>query len=294
MRFETDVRESTLIGFARGEMSGSGKILFATAGADGDALVICDQTPVHPVSFRWPDQPADQGVMIGSDGQRHPIIDAWTGLVHGETGELVLGEDARALGRTGDEWKSVVVHVIGGSSPKSGDTVAIEVDVDRRRNLSAAHTAAHLSAFALNRAAKDYWSKAAASLDSLGNPDFDKEGIVSAVLSEQASVDTYRVGKTLRKKGFEFDRFIADMPAVIPAINDILRGWLAAPGAVSLTPAPSTLDTRRLWQCTLDGMDAQMYCAGTHVTNLAELAEVTVSIEAIESGVVMHTSVIGR
>jgi alanyl-tRNA synthetase len=231
--------------------------------------------------------------MIGSDGQRHPITDAWTGVVHGETGELVLGEDARALGRTGDEWRSVVVHVIGGSSPNSGELVGIEVDADRRHRLSAAHTAAHLSAFALNRAAKDYWSKAGAALDSLGNPDFDKEVIVSALLSEQASVDTYRVGRTVRKKGFELDRFSAALPSIIPAINDILRGWLSAPGSVSLSHVPSTLDTRRLWQCTLDGMDASMYCAGTHVASLAELAEVTVSIEAIEGGVIMHTSVIG-
>jgi len=294
MRFETEVRESTLIGFAGGDVTGNGKVLFVGAGADGETLVVCDQTPVHPVSFRWPDQPADRGVMIASDGERHAIIDAWTGMVHGETGELVLGEDARALGRTGEEWRSVVVHVIAGSSPKAGETVNIEVDGDRRRKLSAAHTAAHLSAFALNRAAKAYWSKDGASLDSLGTPDFDKEAIVSALLSELASVDTYRVGKTLRKKGFELDRFIADLPAVIPEINAILRAWLAAPSAISLTPAPATLDARRLWQCTLEGMDAQMYCAGTHVANLAELAEVTVSIEPIEGGVVMHTRVIAH
>lgn len=294
MRFETEVRESTLIGFAGGDVAGNGKVLFAATGADGETLVICDETPVHPVSFRWPDQPADRGAMIGSDGERRAINDAWTGLVHGETGELVLGEDARALGRTGDEWRSVVVHVINGSLPKIGETVAIEVDADRRRRLSAAHTAAHLSAFALNRAAKNYWSKDGASLDTLGAPDFDKEAIVSALLSELASVDTYRVGKTLRKKGFELDRFIADLPAVIPDINAILHGWLAAPTAVSLTPAPATLDARRLWQCPLDGKDAQMYCAGTHVADLADLAEITISIEPIEGGVVMHTSVIAR
>lgn len=290
MRFQTDVRDSTRIGFASGDVSGSGKVLFAAAGPDGNALVICDETPVHPVSFRWPDQPADRGVMVTAGGQRLEITDAWTGMANAETGELVFGEDARALGRTGDEWKSVVIHVITGDAPAAGETVSIEVDADRRRKLSLAHTAAHLSAFALNRAAKSYWTKEGAALDTLGNPDFDKEAIVSALLSEQASVDTYRVGKTLRKKGFELDRFVADLPAVIEAINETLRGWLSQPTAISLTPVPSTLDTRRLWECLLDGKQAQMYCAGTHVASLQDIAAITVSIEPVDGGIVMHTA----
>jgi len=294
MRFETDVRESTLVTFAAGEVKGSGTVLFAGAGEDGNTLVVCDSTPVHPVSFRWPDQPADRGTMTGADGVGHPVVDALTGMANSETGELVLGEDARALGRTGDEWKSVVVHVVSGAKPSIGATVSIEVDADYRRKLSVAHTAAHLSAFALNRASKAYWTKDGAAVDSLGSPDLDKEAIVSASLSENASVDTYRVGKTLRKKGFELDRFIADLPDVIAAANETLKGWLSAPGAISLTPVPSTLDARRLWQCSLDGQDAQMYCAGTHVADLSDLAEVTVLIEAAESGFVMHTRAAGR
>ena len=66
MRFETDVRESTLVTFAAGEVKGSGTVLFAGAGEDGNTLVVCDSTPVHPVSFRWPDQPADRGTMTGA------------------------------------------------------------------------------------------------------------------------------------------------------------------------------------------------------------------------------------
>jgi len=283
-----------MVTFAAGEVKGRGTVLFAGAGEDGNAVVVCDSTPVHPVSFRWPDQPADRGTMTTADGVSHPVVDALTGMANSETGELVLGEDARALGRTGDEWKSVVVHVISGGKPEIGTSVSIEVDADYRRKLNVAHTAAHLSAFALNRASKAYWTKEGAAVDSLGSPDLDKEAITSALLSENASVDTYRVGKTLRKKGFELDRFMADLPDVIGSINETLKGWLSAPGAISLTPVPSTLDARRLWQCSLDGKSAEMFCAGTHVADLSDLAEVSVVIEAAESGFVMQTKATGR
>lgn len=292
MAYQTDIRESTRIGFARGETEGRGRVLFV-AQEPGRLVVVTDATPIHPVSFRWPDQPSDTGVFTWS-GTSRSMSEALTGLVNSETGELHIGEDAKALGRTGPEWVSVVVHVLDGAGaevPAVGTEVDIVVDADRRRKLSVAHTAAHLSAFALNRALASFWTKEGASFDSLGAPDFDKEAIVSSQLSYEGATDTYRLGKSLRKKGFDQEAAIASLSAIADAVNATLETWLAQPAKVTLEPAEALLDTRRVWRCLLDGRPAEMFCAGTHVANLSALAGASVTIEQTEDGFPMKTTV---
>jgi alanyl-tRNA synthetase len=39
--------------------------------------------------------------------------------------------------------------------------------------------------------------------DALGRPDLDQVAIQSSVMDERGSTDVYRLGKSLRKKGFD-------------------------------------------------------------------------------------------
>jgi alanyl-tRNA synthetase len=292
MAYQTDIRESTRIGFARGETEGRGRVLFAAREPDR-LLVVTDATPAHPVSFRWPDQPSDTGVLAWS-GTSCRMNEAMTGLVNSTTGELRIDDEAKALGRTGQEWTSVVVHVLDGAAaeiPAVGSMVDIVVDADRRGKLSAAHTAAHLSAFALNRALTPFWTKEGAAVDSLGSADFDKEAIVSSQLSYEGATDTYRLGKSLRKKGFDQEAAIGSLSAIVEEINGTLATWLAQLAEVTLDPAEALLDTRRVWRCMLDGRPAEMFCAGTHVAKLSALIEASVTIAQTEDGLQMKTIV---
>lgn len=71
-----------------------------------------------------------------------------------------------------------------------------------RAGFSIAHSRSHLFALALNRALATYWRKEVPT-DSLGSPDFDKLAIQRSRLALDHSLETYRLGKSLRRKGFD-------------------------------------------------------------------------------------------
>ena len=85
------------------------------------------------------------------------------------------------------------------------------VDAEHRAALSAGHTGCHLAAVALNAALAARWRKPVRT-DGLGHPDFDQLAIVSSRIVPDGAVDTYRLGRSLRKKGFDVDG-LADVTA---------------------------------------------------------------------------------
>jgi alanyl-tRNA synthetase len=265
---------------------------FSGLSEDGRGLIVCDYTPVHPESFRWPDQPGDTGAVSWGHGE-HPLLEALTGLANRRTGELRIGDAAKALGRTDEDWVGVVVHVVDAISdlPSPGTRLNISVDRLRRQQLSAAHTAAHLSAFALNRSLVGYWIKQDIALDTLGAPDFDKQALVSSRIDLAGCTDRYRLGKTLRRKGFDAAKAITDLPSIVVGVNDVLAKWLGDPTPVVLEPLDSTLDTRRTWRCRLGGQVAEMFCAGTHADHLNALISVEVHLSSTDDELTMRTVV---
>ncbi|WP_292521907.1 hypothetical protein [Mesorhizobium sp.] len=90
------MKTGTFVTFPGGALTGQGRIEFAAPYANS-WLLIADRTPVHPVSFRWPDQPADLGQVIFADGVVVEIADAWTGLVGADAGVFLIGEEAKAV-----------------------------------------------------------------------------------------------------------------------------------------------------------------------------------------------------
>ena len=285
MDLQTEGIEGTVVTFAGGGLREATSVVF-TAEVAGEWLVVTDRSPFHPVSLSWPDQPGDRGWLI-CGANRSRVLDSREGLLNRRTGVLSVGEEARALKRSDPDVTSVVLHVT--EAAPTTKAVTLEVDATFRAALSLQHTGVHLAALALNRVASGFWSKDPQDPDSLGAPNLDKAAVTRSEISEEASTDHYRLGKSLRKKGFDAAVFLTDLPTRATEVNEVLRGFLATPAPVRISPAAGPLADRRLWSTRLNGADVAMPCGGTHLADLVELTEIMVSIAPTEDGFVMRT-----
>ena len=271
---------STQVTFPAGTVHGSSTVLAVLPLPEDRYGVVTESTPFHPLDHTWPDQPADTGSLT-VDGVDLPVLDCVTGGVSPQ-GELSLGPDIPV--RRGEEgWAWLVVHVL--DAPVAvGSPVGLQVDADRRAALSAAHTGCHLLALALNAALAPRWRKEPGRADALGHPDFDSLAMDSSRMDTQASTDTYRIGKSLRKKGFTADDLAADLPALTAAVNDQLAAWVAADAPVRIEAPGPELTARRRWACDLPQGPVSIFCGGTHLHHLGELAALTTELRLSEDG----------
>ncbi len=238
------------------------------------AAVILDRTACHPVDAAWPDQGPDRAVLDAGD-LAIEVLDCVVGATDGTA--LYLGSDIPVRKGT-DGWAFVVVHLVDGdASLTEGDTVTVEVDEAYRAAFSAGHSACHLASFALNAALAGAWSKDTAP-DGYGSPDFDSAAIVTSAILENGSVDVYRVGKSVRKRGFDVSA-LDDPAALAASTNAILATWVAAGGAIRIERDGDLLTDRRYWVAEIAGVAARNACGGTHVASIGELGTVTVTLE---------------
>ena len=177
-----------------------------------------------------------------------------------------------------DGWSFLVAHLVDGDAPlNEGDTVTIEVDPFYRDRISAGHSACHLASLALNAALAGAWSKEP-RLDSLGSPDFDAAANETSTILERGARDTYRIGKSLRKAGF--DPAALDDPAALAAsVNATLASWIATGGEIRIERDGDLLTDRRYWVADLPAGEARIACGGTHVTSIGELGAITIVLE---------------
>ncbi|MFE9422547.1 metal-dependent hydrolase [Kitasatospora sp. NPDC006697] len=283
---------TTRVGFPTGAVTGGSTVLAVHPLGDGRTGVVTAETPFHPLDHTWPDQPADTGTLT-VDGTELPVLDCLTAAVGPDGGELLVGADIPV--RRGDEaWSWLVLHVVG-EAPAGllpGAAVELAVDAERRAALSASHTGCHLLALALNEALAPRWRKDPGRSDALGHPDFDSLAMASSVMDTEASTDTYRLGKSLRKKGFtaeaadDLPALAEALPAVTAAVNERLAGWVAADAPVRIEVPGPELTARRTWHCELPAGPAQLACGGTHLHRLGQLSaletELTLSADGTE------------
>ncbi|MBR7836696.1 metal-dependent hydrolase [Actinospica durhamensis] len=296
---------TTLVTFPSGATEGASAVLAVvplpsvaeagsaaeSAGAEtagGTVGLVVDTTPFHPVDHTWPDQPGDSGTVL-VDGVAYPVLDCVTGAV-GPEGEFALGADIPV--RRGEEsWSWLVVHVLEAEPALEsavGSQALLRVDAARRRALSAAHTGCHLTALALNEALAGRWNRAPGREDAFGRPDFDSIAMDSSRMDEHASTDRYRIGKSLRKKGFDPQGLAEALPQLAEAVNARLAGWIAADAAVRVElvggEKSAKLTARRAWVCDLPEGTASIFCGGTHLDRLGELAGLHCSLSLSEDG----------
>jgi len=269
---------TTRVSFSTGALSGEGEVLLV----DRDrSLIIVDATPFHPVDHTWPDQPGDTGI-IAVDGVQLPIVDTVMAAL-GEQGQLAVDTEIPAR-RGAEGWTWLVAHRAGEQIPAQvcvGTTVTLRVDALRRAALSRGHTACHLASLALNAALSDLWHKEVA-VDPLGNPDFESRANQSSRIHRDGSVDEYRLGKSLRKAGFDTAGMIASLPQRESAVNDQLASWLAGGGVSRIDVAGEGITDRRTWRCGLADGDVAFLCGGTHVQALSEFAQIRVRLDATD------------
>ena len=267
----------TAVTYPDGATRSTGTVLHVEPLASGRSAILLDTTAFHPVDRAWPDQPADRGTITTPAGTR-PVVDAVTGGIH--DGRLFLGADLPV--RTGTEgWIFVVGHIVDGDAVAVRDSAHVEVDADYRFALSAGHTACHLASLALDAALAEAWTKPVAA-DALGHPAFDALAIQSSQIGEFGSVDVYRIGKSLRRKGFVAAAL--DDPAEVAARADAhLARWIGAGGSVRIERAATGLSDRRTWVCTLAGARTDIPCGGTHLDDLGQLSAVTTSLVRTET-----------
>jgi alanyl-tRNA synthetase len=271
--------KSTVVTFPHGHVSGRAQIV-GSVPVGGRHGLVASETPFHPLDHTWPDQPADRGVIGGL-----PVLDCVTGA-RAADGEILLGGDI-PVRRGADGWDWLVVHVTG--DPLAvGAEVELEVDAGHRAVLSAGHTACHLAALALNAALAGRWRKEA-RLDALGHPDFDQSAITSSRITPHASADEYRLGKSLRKKGFTAEGL--DVAEVGREVNERLQAWVTAGAPVRIDVPGPELTARRTWHCALPEGEASIPCGGTHVRDAAELGGVTVELILDGQSLSMRTTV---
>jgi len=279
----------TIVDYPDGAVASTGTVL-ATVPLPQGLGVVLDRTAFHAVDAGWPDQPADRGTLAVA-GQAHPIVDAVVGATDG--GDILVGTEIPV--RTGAEgWRFVVVHVVAGDAVVNlGDEVQVTVDAGYRKALSAGHTGCHLASLALDLALADAWAKEVPA-DALGHPGFDALACQRSRIHEHGSTDVYRVGKSLRRRGFD-PAALDDLAAVEARANAALAAWVATGAGIRIDRDGPGLGDRRRWVCALPGGDAVIPCGGTHLTSLAEAGAVTVSLAlaAVEGGLelTMETTV---
>lgn len=282
---------TTLVTFPGGATEGGSTVVAAFPLPDGVLGVVTETTPFHPLDHSWPDQPGDTGALefsaaagIEAGGARYPVSDCLTGGI-GPDGAFALGADIPV--RRGDpSWAWLAVHLIefaADPEPLVGQAVVLRVDRERRAALCASHTGCHLVALALNGALADRWRREART-DSFGAPDFDALAMEGSRMDLHASTDRYRIGKSLRKKGFDPDGLREALPDVAARVNARLAGWIAADAAVRIDASGPELTARRRWVCELPEGTASIDCGGTHLPRLGVLASLTTSLSLSEDG----------
>ncbi|MGK3947982.1 hypothetical protein [Microbacterium sp. K2] len=279
---------STVVSFPVGGVSGSSTVRRIESGEAGTVVVV-DATPFHPVDHTWPDQPGDSGE-IALDGAVVRVSEAVMAAISDE-GEFAVGADI-PVKRGAEGWTWLVGHPLEGETPSSlveGARVELSVDAPRRAGLSRGHTACHLASLALDIAVADLWRKDPGA-DALGNPNFEARANQSSRIHEDGAVDEYRLGKSLRRAGFDTETFVATLEDREAAINAQLATWVASGAMSRVVPEGPTIVDRRSWHCELPDGHAEILCGGTHVESLSEFVSISVALDLTDPQLLVMTT----
>lgn len=278
----------TLVVFPHGEIKISSQLLLYKTHLNS-TYIVTEETPFHPISHIWPDHPADRGELI-IDEQIFTVIDCVVGAID-QIGELFIGADI-PVKREEAGWQFVVVHQIDALIELSpSQMVTLRVDKDYQDSLSRAHSGAHLAALALNKVLhQDYWRKQPDRNDELGHHHFHSYAEETSFVSPDRCIDTYRLGKTLRKRGLNSDDVVNNLTAIEVLVNQQLASWVETQAEIKMVCKGQYLTDSRYWTINLDAIEICMPCGGTHINSLAQLISLTVRLELDQAGQIIMTT----
>jgi len=280
----------TRVTFPAGGLTADADVLavvdLAESGFAEGAGFVTEMSPFHPVDHGWPDQGPDRGT-VTMDGIDSEVVDVVIGATRGPNLLIATNIPVR---RDTPGWAFVVVHVLAARTPAPavGRRVHLQVDAAHRQALSAGHSACHIAALALNAALADRWRKAV-RIDGLGHPNFDQQALAMSRIRPYGATDSYRLGKTLRKKGFDATEVSA--AAVTRRVNASLAGWVAHGASIRIEAQGQGLTDRRTWVCDLPDGQERILCGGTHLGSLAGVAAIEVEISIGDGELTMETEV---
>jgi len=272
----------TQVLFAKQQWQAMAEVQLCIPAEQEGSWLVTDQTPFHPVSHIWPDHPADQGVVV-IDGKCHDVVGCYTGAVDLATGELYVGA-AIPVKRDTEGWAFVVVHHIQPVLELVvGSQVELIVDKIYQLALSRGHSGGHLSSLALNKVLHhDFWRKDASRKDELGHYDFHSYAQIQSRVSEDCSTDTYRLGKTLRKRGLNSADLLQRLSEVEAKVNQQLEVWRQAGAAVMIRCEGKALTDSRYWLCEIEnGVLIEIPCGGTHIQSLTDYSKLEVEFQQV-------------
>ncbi|SDY44051.1 alanyl-tRNA synthetase [Micromonospora pattaloongensis] len=274
--------ENTLVTFPAGELTAETTIRLTVPVGDRHGIV-CATTPFHPIDHTWPDQPADQGTLTVG-GQALAVEDCVIGAAPRDGSAPISTGDDIEVRRDDPDWNWYVVHVVAADpGAVTGERAGLEVDPVWRHGLSAGHTMCELVGLALNRELAGRWTKPVKD-DALGHPDFDKLAITRSRIQPTGSVDHYRLGKSLRRKGFSADRLATELPELEAGINAVMERWVAEDATVGVETEGPGVDAMRTFYCELSDGAVRVPCGGTHVTRTGEIGFTQVSLSLSDDG----------
>jgi alanyl-tRNA synthetase len=281
------VTSATIVTFPAGAVVESAHVVGVHPAEEG-AVVVLDRTPFHPVDHTWPDQPGDRGALRADDVEV-AVTEAVMAAVSDE-GEVAIGA-AIPVKRGAEGWTWLVGHRVETVPAALAAGAAIEATVDAayRAGLSRGHTACHLASLALDLAVADLWRKDPGS-DALGSPDFEGRANQTSFIHPDGSVDEYRLGKSLRKAGFDTEEFAGSLAEREQRINAQLDAWVASAAVSRIEVDGDTIVDRRRWVCELPEGTASILCGGTHVASLAEFASIRVSLDLSDPQLLVMTT----
>lgn len=285
---------STIVSYPGGRCEDEGELVAVvpTSLHGGCFGVVLDRSCFHPKDFRWPDQPSDKGHLL-LNGQQLDVIEAVKGHLDSD-GQWYLDQEIELKRDEAADATLCVVHLVRvDCSDQMGVRAKVVVDKAYRFAVSVGHTASHIMGLAFNEVLAGYWRKEVA-LDERGFPDFSEYALQCSKVFELGGRDRFRLGKSLKKRGFNNQDFWDNLVEVEVSLNESIGAMVVDESVCfEMMPNEGPLTARRYWQMQTADREEPVClpCGGTHLQDLSAIESIHCELSRDESNLLVDVKV---